>query len=136
MNYEKAADYHNALNDIMVVRAEDYWIYTPHFKKILGLSISKLFKTKITMLGCSNDSEFFHSNVYVDEHSNRFLLSMVASEVDPAMIRLCVRFPVSGTKMQMISMIKDKEMSTPEFNASHHLILVQDASAWHDNDAV
>ncbi len=119
----------------MVVKPDDYWIYTPHFKKIMGLSISKIFKTKITRLGYTNDAEIFHSNVYFDEHSNRFAFFIIASDVDPAMIRICGRLPVTGTKVQMINLIKDKEMSTPDFNASHHHILVQDASAWHD-DAV
>ena len=132
MNYEKAPDYHNALHDIMVVKPDDYWIYTPHFKKIMGLSISKIFKTKITRLACANDVEIFHSTVYVDEHRNRFVFFIIASDVDPTMIRLCARFPVSGTKMQEIQMITDKEMSSPDFNASMDAILVQDASAWHD----
>lgn len=134
MNYEKATDYHNACHEIMVVRHDDFWIYAPHFQKILGLSISKLFKTKITMLGCSNDANLFYCRVFVDGYGHRFTVSFQMSVDDPGMISIFARFPLSDTKVQMMKIINDKELSTPEFNASSNAILVQDALAWHDGE--
>ncbi len=140
MNYEATPDYHNACNEIMVVRPDDFWIYTPHFKKILGLAIGELFKTKITMLGCADDTDMVHTLVFLDAQHNRFALTVLPSEVvddqNPIMtIRICARFPLSGTKVQMSKTLTDNEISTPAFNASPFVILVHDTSAWHHDGA-
>ncbi len=50
INHEASTDYRSTYSTLMTLQPDDYWAYTPHFKKILALSISHLFKTKITML--------------------------------------------------------------------------------------
>ncbi len=131
MNYEKAADYFDGLNEIMEVGEDDFFIYTPHFKKILGLTIGKLFKTKITMLGSPGDVKKNYSLFFVDDHKNRWNVSARQSESDPLKVRICARFPIAGTKIHMTHASPASEIHSPSFNPSGKLLCVLDAQEWH-----
>ena len=131
MNYEKAADYFNGVNEIMEVSEDDLYIYTPHFKKILGLTISKLFKTKITMLSSPGDVKNNYSLYFVDDHKNRWNVSAQQSESDPLKVRICARFPIAGTIIHMTHASPESEIHSPLFNASGKLLCVRDAQEWH-----
>ena len=133
MNYESTPDYQNGWNEIMVVQADDLWVHTPHFNNILGLSISELFRTKITMFSPPCTVEIFRTVVFVDAHFNRWIISIMQSEIDPEQIRVCARFPRSGTKVEYFCLKKtENELSSPTFNTSCFKLLVYDANVWHD----
>ena len=110
MNYNSAPDYHSELNHIMAVAREDYWVHSPQFRKILGLAIGKLFKTKITMFSAQNTLDISYSFMFVDAHFNRWsvsllpLLSSAGHDDDSekgAKYRICTRFPISDPKFSI-----------------------------------
>ena len=138
MNYNLAPDYHNEFNHIMAVTREDYWVHSPQFRKILGLAIGELFKTKITMFSAQNTVNISYSIMFVDAHFNRWSVSHLPSLAaqddsgEGAKFRICTRFPVSGTKVMHYSKISENEISDPAFNKKDVGICVHDASVWHD----
>ncbi len=135
MNYEKAADYFNGLNEIMEVSEDDLYIYAPHFKKTLGLTISKLFKTKITMLSSPGDVKNNYSLYLIDDHKNRWNVSAQQSESDPLKVRICARFPIAGTNVLMTHAAPESETHSPSFNSSGKLLCVRDAQEWHNEES-
>jgi hypothetical protein len=132
MNYKSAPDYHTEWNFIMTVETDDLWVHTPHFRKVVGLALGELFKTKITMFSPQNTADIEHSVMFIDAHLNRWGVSLLRSETNPDKFRICARFPLSDTKVQPFKTIKEKEMSDPAFNKSEIHILVQDTtSLWY-----
>ena len=135
MNYETLPDYRNGWNEIMVVQKEDdLWIHTPHFKKIMGLSIGELFGTKITMLAPPCGPEIFCVVCLVDACSNRWIMSVLQSEMDSEQIRICLRFPRSGTKMALTPhtlKLTESELAGADFHTNGLQLIVYDTSTWH-----
>jgi hypothetical protein len=144
MNYISAPDYHSELNHIMAVAREDYWVHSPQFRRILGLAIGKVFKTKITMFSPQNTVDISYAMLFVDAHFNRWsvsllplLLSSAGQDDDSekeAKFRICTRFPISGTKVQHFFKITEEEISDPAFNKKEIAIFAHDTSMWHDGD--
>jgi hypothetical protein len=140
MNYNAAPDYHSEFNHIMAVAREDYWMHSPQFRKILGLAIGKLFKTKITMFSTQNTVDISYSILFVDAHFNRWSVSFLMQsspeadhpDSEGSSFRICARFPISDTKVQHFLKITEEEISDPAFNKKEIGICVHDASMWHD----
>ena len=138
MNYNLAPDYHSEFNHIMAVGLEDYWVHSPQFRKILGLAIGKLFKTKITMFSAQNTVDISYANMFIDTHFHRWSVSFITrsspadSEGSTGGSRICARFPISDTKVQHFMKITEEEISDPEFNKKEVCLFVHDASMWHD----
>jgi hypothetical protein len=134
MNYETTPDYLNGWNEIMVVQKEDLWIHTPHFRKIVGLAIGELFRTKITMLAPPWGADISqHTMVLVDAYSNRWIMSVLHSEKDSEQIRICLRFPRSGTKAVPHALKStENELAGADFNTNGLALVVYDTSVWHD----
>jgi hypothetical protein len=79
--------------EIMVVGDDELWVHTPHFRKILGQTISELFNTKITMFRAPCTQRFSHSMVFVDAHNDRWSVSVLKSETQ---YRICMRWHIDA----------------------------------------
>ena len=138
MNYNLAPDYHSEFNHIMAVAQKDYWMHSPQFKKILGLAIGKLFKTKITMFSAQNTVDVSYTNMFIDTHFNRWSISFLTqsspadSEGSTGGVRICARFPIAETKVMPYMKTTEEEISDPAFNKTAVGLCVHDASMWHD----
>ena len=98
MNYETLPEY-QASTYIMHVPLDQHWPYTSHFRKVLALSISDLFKTKITALG-SHSVSTCQLLIFMDDHLNRWavlLVHMEDSASDTKLNRRFMYFPRSKT---------------------------------------
>ncbi len=130
MNYESKAEYLDAWHEIIVVKKDDLSIHSPQFRKVLGLSIGELFKTKITMFSPPSTVDFIYSIVYVDENCNRWIVSLLESDADANELRICARLPRSGTKVSTFGLDKSEiDLSSPNFNNSGIHLMVQDTIA-------
>ena len=132
MNYHCAPSYHSEFSNVMVMEQHDLWVHSPQFRKIFGLSINELFKTKITMFSPQSSIDATYSVVFVDTYFNRWSVSIVQSECDPTKLNLCVRFPVSGTKVQPFMKLSEQKISDPAFNNSMIHLFVQKTDEWYD----
>jgi hypothetical protein len=134
LNYEGDPEYRQGLTEIMQLRQEDYWVYTPHFKRILGLSIGELFKTKITMITPRSDVDIFHEAILVDTHYNKWVVYITHKKSDPSIIHVALKFPRTGTKTHFASISYVSNMDKPETEKSTSTVfIVHDASVWHDS---
>ena len=133
MNYSTAPDYHNNFTHIMSMREEDFWVHSPQFRKILGLTIGELFKTKITMFSSQNNMGNSYAMTFVDSHLNRWGVSILSSDVDSEGPKFSIgaRFPISVTKVMHYTKMTEKEISDPAFNKSDIAICVHDTSSWY-----
>ena len=84
------------------------------------------------MFSPQNNIDASYSVVFVDTYFNRWSVSLVQSSDDPAKLNLCVRFPVSETKVQPFMKIGEKDISDSEFNKTSIHLFVQDTSIWYD----
>jgi hypothetical protein len=135
LNYDKASDYYDEWNQIMEVGQDDLWVHTPHFRKILGLAISKLFKTKITMFSPPCTVKPDHSMMFIDQHANRWGVSVMQSASDPQKVRVCARFPIPRTRVSKFQITTEEKTCNPSFNSAFdNTILVQDAEYWHKEE--
>ena len=134
VNYETLPDYQNAILEIMVVQKDETWIHSPQFRKIMALSIGKLFGTKITRFSPPSNVDIFYTMVFLDSHHNRWLISLQQSEVNQEKTCLCASLPRSGTFMtELLVMNTENDQSSPEFQKNGFKVLVQDTtSIWHD----
>jgi hypothetical protein len=130
MNFPGNPEYYNWQLEIMVLKPDDYWVHSPQFRKVMGLAIGELFKTKITVftppatVGIPQSSMMF-----IDTHFNRWMVSI--SETDSGEVRLFLRFPVANTKVAYSIVMEESQMCDPAFNASPLHVLAMDASVWH-----
>ena len=97
MKYEALLDYQSR-SDIMQVPCDQFWPYSPHFKKIVALAIEYLFKTKVTGLGtCS--VVINQTLVFVDDVGNRWIMRVEESLQDDKLIRILMYFPRSNSPL-------------------------------------
>jgi hypothetical protein len=117
----------------MELGQDDFWVHSPQFKKVVGLTIGELFGTKITMFSPQNTVAGIYSIVFVDAHFNRWGVSLLKSDAaeSPDKNRLCMRFPFSGTKVQPFMSLTEQEISHPVFNTSLIHLYVQDTGIWY-----
>ena len=71
MNYEENTEYQNEFSTLSILDQNDFWIYSPQFKKIVALMISELFKTKITQVSIGTPVDVTQDFVLFDRHLNR-----------------------------------------------------------------
>ncbi len=73
INYETFQEYQIAQQHILQAPADSYWVHSPHFKKIMALTIERLFKTKITKISFSVWGQCV---VFIDECLNRWIVAI------------------------------------------------------------
>ena len=95
MNYETLPEYETSTY-IMQVPSDQFWPYTPHFRKFMTLAIGELFKTKITSLSAS-PCTIQQTLIFLDDQKNRWLMRMEESACDPALNQIFMYFPRSNT---------------------------------------
>jgi hypothetical protein len=141
MNHEARTDYRKTYSTLMTLSQDDYWAFTPHFKKILALSISHLFKTKITLLSPPTDLDLKNTTMLVDEHANRWIVQLVPPAGPPNLFPTAVNilFPRSGTKTYKHDTISVRKLNVLGFEheegAAGWTLGVYDISKWHDDSA-
>ena len=135
MNYTSKPEYGTSWNDIMMINPDnDTWVHSPAFRKTVGLAISKLFKTKITMFSPPCTVYANYSMVFLDAHFNGWVVSIVQSEIDLEKFRLCARLPRPDTKtvdLETCKKLTEKELSGLSTPVVPILLLVQDTSEWY-----
>jgi hypothetical protein len=132
MNYKIAPDYHTEWNFIMAVEPDDLWVHSPQFRRAMAMAIGELFKTKITMFAPQNTVDINYSVLFIDAHFNRWGVSLSRSVGQPEAFRVCARFPLSDTKVQHSTTMKEEDISDPAFNNSRNHVLAQDTTdLWH-----
>ena len=131
MNYEENTEYQNEFSTLSILDQNDFWIYSPQFKKIVALMISELFKTKITQVSIGTPVDVTQDFVLFDRHLNRWMVSFQSRESEPEKIRIVIRFPRSKSKVNLTTMVDEKTISDP-INVNP-CIAVIDVSQWHDD---
>jgi len=129
MNYVETSDYINDSFCVSVVDRDDYWVYSPQFNKTMGLTLSKLFRTKITYVGCGFCLDF-ERIVFVDQHKNRWLMCRRSRESEPDKVYVTLRMPRPRTNLALLIFADDSTVLNAEFRGS---FLVEDASKWHED---
>jgi hypothetical protein len=97
MNFEMLSEYKTRVY-IMRFQKDQYWPYTPHFRKFMGLAIQELFKTELRSLGMDYISEE-QTLVFVDTGKNRWIMRIESSDVDSEMNKIFMYFPLSNTSL-------------------------------------
>ena len=95
MNYEGLPDYETS-SYIMQVPCDQFWPYTPHFRKVVALAIEDLFKTRITSLGAS-PCTMAQALVFVDDQRNRWIVRVEESALDDKLVKIHMHFPRSNS---------------------------------------
>jgi hypothetical protein len=131
INHEWMPEYRGKWHEIIQIRQDDYWVYTPYFKQIMGLAINKLFNTKITSISAHCETKPCLSMVLVDEHSNRWIAQIVWCEGSSEKLSIKVRFPMSNTKSHTSATGNVDSWSQPDVKG---IILVQDVNTWYEDD--
>lgn len=130
INYHKDDNYLNECVHISDVGPEDYWVYSPHFKKVFGLVIGRLFRTKVEFVVLPNPVEFKKSIVVLDKHMNRWLLYIEKPDGESEKARIYMRFPRPGTNIVKGTFTCDSEICNIDYDKT---LLVADASSWHES---
>jgi len=111
MNYEGNAEYQNELSTLSIVDQNDYWIYSPQFKKTVALVIGELFKTKITEVSLSTPVTVTQDLVLFDGHLNRWTVSFQYREPEPEKLHIVIRFPRSSSGTKLTELTNRKSVS-------------------------
>jgi hypothetical protein len=133
MRYQSQPEYQNSTY-IMQIPQDQHWVYTPHFRKFVGLAIEKLFNSKITAMGMSIVA-MEQNLVYVDEDKNRWILCVVEEEGETSQ-KIYMYFPRFDTitacllKKTNIEHLIDPEMSYYKENKLG--VSLEDTSSWHE----
>lgn len=132
MNYEALPEYLNAQHTIMEVSRDQFWPYTPFFRKSVSLAIQEVFKTRITSLG-TNSVAIAQTLIFVDEHSNRWIMTVGESPLDPDMNRIYMHFPRGNTPIFIVGIQTPiKKLNDPALANGGIAILTSDTSHWNE----
>ena len=136
MNYETLPDYVNTQYTVMEVPKDRLWIYTPHFRKCVSLTIQQLFGTKIVSFA-TNPISVEQGLIFVDEHSNRWIMSVSESPHNPELNLICVYYPRSNTPICTYSIDAPlKALTDPEMFAGGASLIVVSAVRWNDAPSI
>ena len=96
MNYEMLPEY-QASSYIMKIPGDQFWPFTPYFRKVAALVIQDLFKTEVTSLS-SSVVTMSQTLVFVDKGANRWVMTIGESSCDcSTMYQMYMYFPRSNT---------------------------------------
>jgi hypothetical protein len=130
INYQKDDNYLNELVHITSVDPEDYWVYSPQFKKVVGLVIGKLFRTKIQFVSIPYPIGYSHSINVIDKHMNRWSLIINEPNGEPEKARICMLFPRPVTQIMETSPVSTLDLNNPNYNTP---VIVANASKWYED---
>jgi hypothetical protein len=130
MNYVSKPEYLQLKHEIMQIKQDDLWIHSPHFIKTMGLTIGKLFRTKIAYIGNSSYANVFYTMLFIDTHYNRWIVSLQESGDEVSVI---IRMPRSNTNIyKNVKFIEESELADPELCKSVLQIVAQDVTtSWY-----
>jgi hypothetical protein len=132
MNYESLPEYQNVQHCVMRVGRDEFWPYSPHFRKAAALTIQELFKTRIACVGfnpVSMDQTLF----FVDEHGNRWLMKVTECETDSCLNRISIFCPRSNTPISIQGVqVPFKQVNDPAFGKSNMAMVVSDVAQWNE----
>ena len=133
MSYEGLPDYQNAQQTIMEVSKDQLWPFSPHFRKCVSLTLQELFKTKIVSFGmCPVTMD--QTLVFVDDHSNRWIMSLMESPHDPELNLIYMHFPRSNTPVCKCGHITQlKTLNDPALSSSGLALIVCDTACWDES---
>ena len=130
MNYEDSSDYLNAQLTVMEVPKDQHWPYTPHIRKCVSLTLEALFKTKISSFGTSPVT-MDQTLVFVDDHSNRWIMALVESPRDPDSNLIYMHFPRSNTPTCQCGINTPlKALNDPAFSSAGVGLIVCNTAFW------
>ena len=130
MNYEDLPDYLNAQHIVMEVPKDRFWPYTPHFRKCVSLTLQGLFKAKIVSFGTSPVT-MVQTLVFVDDHSNRWIMTLEKSPLNPELNLIYVHFPRSNTPVcKCGNSTQLKALNDPALSTTGISLLVCDTTCW------
>ena len=95
MNYEALSEYKDK-SYIMHISRDQFWPYTPHFRKVMALVIETLFQTTIVSMG-TNACTMEQTLIWVGDRVNRWIMYIEQGTSDEHLIRLLMSFPTSNT---------------------------------------
>lgn len=130
MNYEALPEYQNVQHSVMSVARNEFWPYTPYFRKIVALTIQDLFKTKIISAGF-NPVSMEQTMFFVDEHNNRWLMTVTECPSDPCLNQISIFCPRANTptSVQGVSLCF-KKLNDPAFAKTGMALIVCDVAHW------
>ena len=132
MNYEALPEYQNAQHSVMKVPLNQFWPYTPHFRKIAALAIQDLFKTTIIAVAISPVS-IEQMLVFVDDHTNRWIMTVTQSPSDPHLNQISIFCPRANTPICVQGFPTNlKHLNDPAFalGMSKTALVVSDVAHW------
>ena len=129
MVYETGEQYQNYMAEIVVLDPEDFWVYAPHFCRVFGLVLNKLFKTKISFLSTPAIGSYERGMLFVDANKFRWSSMITPSVSEPGRLRICVRFPRSDTKFCVHQLASENDISQKE---STVIAIVTSVSDWYE----
>lgn len=127
--YETGDEYLNDMPEIVVLDQEDYWVYAPHFCRVFGLVLNKLFKTKISFLSTPPIGSYERAVVFVDANKIRWTMLITRSVSEPERLRICLRFPRSDTKFCVHQLACENDISQKD---STVIAIMTSVSDWYD----
>lgn len=134
MNYEMLPEY-QASSYIMKVPGDQFWPFTPYFRKIAALVIQYLFKTEINALS-SSEATMDQTLLYVDKGANRWIMTIGESSCDcsTTMYSIYMYFPRSNTPKATSCSTQTtpiEQLIDSSYLKDHGIeILTQDISNW------
>ena len=132
MNYESLPEYQNAQHCVMTVGRNEFWPYSPHFRKAVALMIQELFKTRIISVGF-NPVSMEQTMFFVDEHNNRWLLTVTECPSDPCLNQISIFCPRANTPTSLHGVsVCLKKMNDPAFAKTGMAIIVSDVACWNE----
>jgi hypothetical protein len=130
MNYEALPEYQNVQHCVMRVARDEFWPYSPHFRKAVALTIQELFKTKISSLVISPVS-VEQMLVFVDEHGNRWIMILTECETDSCLNQISIFFPRANTHVCVQGVLMClKQLNDPAFGKGNLALIVSDVAHW------
>jgi hypothetical protein len=129
MVYETGEQYMNDIPEITMLEQEDYWIYSPHFCRVFGLILNKVFKTKIDFISTPDISNYERGIVFLDTNKIRWTLLITPSVSEPEKIHIRLRFPRHNSNICLHSLASENVISQ---KISPVTILVTSTKAWYE----
>lgn len=132
MHYEALPEYQNLQHTVITIPRDQFWPYTPFFRKMVAEMIQELFKTKITYLGFDPVS-IAQVLVFVDEHKNRWIMTVEEDPSDLSLIKITMFCPRSNTPTSTVGTQVHspvKQLNDPAFASSGLSIMTHHVSAW------
>jgi hypothetical protein len=108
MNYEMLPEYQTNVY-IIPIQKDQFWPYTPHFRKFMALAIQELFKTKISHFAMSAIA-IEQTLVFIDTAKNRWIVRVENSTADHN--KISMYFPLSDTILGVVGKATPLEFLT------------------------